>query len=39
MGRPGQPEDIAKLIVYLASDDAAYVSGAAMVIDGGRNSK
>ena len=39
VGRPGQPEDIAKLIVYLASDDAAYVSGAAMVIDGGRNSK
>ena len=37
VGRAGQPEDIAKLIVYLASDDAAYVSGSAMVIDGGRN--
>ena len=37
VGRPGQPEDIAKLIVYLASDDASYVSGSAMVIDGGRN--
>lgn len=38
VGRPGQPEDIAKLIVYLASDDASYVSGSAFVIDGGRNS-
>ena len=37
VGRPGQPEDIAKLIVYLASDDASYVSGSAFVIDGGRN--
>ena len=37
VGRPGRPEDIAKLIVYLASEDAAYVSGSAMVIDGGRN--
>ena len=36
-GRAGQPEDVAKLILYLASDDAAYVSGSAYVIDGGRN--
>ena len=39
VGRAGQPEDIAKLVVYLASDDAAYVSGTAVVIDGGRNAK
>lgn len=29
------PEEIAKLAVYLASDDANYIHGAAMVIDGG----
>ncbi len=39
VGRAGQPEDIAKLVVYLVSDDAAYVSGTAVVIDGGRNAK
>lgn len=37
VGRAGQPEDIARLIVYLVSDDASYVSGSAFVIDGGRN--
>ncbi len=37
VGRAGLPEDVARLILYLASDDAAYVSGSAYVIDGGRN--
>ncbi len=37
VGRAGQPEDIAKLMLYLASDDAAFVTGSAYVIDGGRN--
>ena len=35
-GRPGQPEDIAHAIAYLASDDAAYVHGAVLAVDGGR---
>lgn len=30
-----QPEEIAKLAAFLASEDAAYIHGAAMVIDGG----
>lgn len=34
MGRPAQPEDIAAPALYLASDDAAYVSGAGLVVDG-----
>jgi NAD(P)-dependent dehydrogenase (short-subunit alcohol dehydrogenase family) len=36
IGRAGQPEDIAKAVAYLASDDAAFVTGTAFVIDGGR---
>jgi NAD(P)-dependent dehydrogenase (short-subunit alcohol dehydrogenase family) len=34
-GRMGTPEDIAKACLYLASDDAAYVSGAALEVFGG----
>lgn len=35
-GRHAQPEEVAKLALYLASDNADFVHGAAMVIDGGR---
>lgn len=35
-GRLGTPEDIASVAVFLASDDAAFVHGAAIVADGGR---
>jgi NAD(P)-dependent dehydrogenase (short-subunit alcohol dehydrogenase family) len=35
MGRVGQPEDIAAAIAYLASDDARYVTGANLAVDGG----
>ena len=35
MGRIAQPEEIAALVVYLASDESAYVSGQAIAIDGG----
>ncbi|HEY9179424.1 MAG TPA: glucose 1-dehydrogenase [Candidatus Baltobacteraceae bacterium] len=35
MRRMGRPEEIAQLCVYLASEDAAYVTGASMFIDGG----
>ena len=33
--RPGQPEEVAGLAVYLASNDAAYVTGQTFTIDGG----
>jgi 2-keto-3-deoxy-L-fuconate dehydrogenase len=35
MGRLGAPEEIAAMAVYLASDDAQFVTGQAMLIDGG----
>ncbi|HMC28090.1 MAG TPA: SDR family oxidoreductase, partial [Verrucomicrobiae bacterium] len=35
----GKPEDIAATIAYLASDDAAFVQGASVVVDGGRLGK
>lgn len=35
MGRLGDPEEIAKAALYLASDDAAFITGTSLVIDGG----
>ena len=35
MGRLGTPEEIASLVVYLASDESAFMTGNAVVIDGG----
>ncbi len=37
LGRPGQPEDISALIVFLASDDAAWMTGETIPVDGGRH--
>jgi len=34
MRRFGTPEEVARLLLYLASDDASYVNGAAITIDG-----
>ena len=36
MGRPGQPVEVAPAYVFLASDDASYISGATIPITGGR---
>ena len=38
-GRVGTPEDIAGLVAYLASPDAAFITGANLVVDGGMTRK
>jgi NAD(P)-dependent dehydrogenase (short-subunit alcohol dehydrogenase family) len=37
LGRPGQPDDIAALILFLASDRAGWMTGETIPIDGGRH--
>ena len=35
VGRTGRPEEVAQAVLYLASDDASFATGAVLVIDGG----
>jgi len=37
LGRPGQPEEVAAMILFLASDDAAWMTGETIPVDGGRH--
>lgn len=38
LARGGEPEEIAKAALFLASDEASYINGAALVVDGGLSS-
>jgi 3alpha(or 20beta)-hydroxysteroid dehydrogenase len=35
IGRIGQPDDIARMVAYLASDAASFITGAEFAVDGG----
>ena len=35
MGRKGRPEEVARLVLFLASEEASYITGAEVAIDGG----
>ena len=36
LGRPGRPEEIAAVSLFLASDEASFVHGAIIPVDGGQ---
>jgi NAD(P)-dependent dehydrogenase (short-subunit alcohol dehydrogenase family) len=35
LGRPGRPSDVARAALFLASDEASFITGHALVVDGG----
>ncbi|XP_057656643.1 3-oxoacyl-[acyl-carrier-protein] reductase FabG-like [Diorhabda carinulata] len=37
LGRPGKPEEVARTIIFLASEDSSFITGATVPVDGGRH--
>jgi NAD(P)-dependent dehydrogenase (short-subunit alcohol dehydrogenase family) len=35
LGRVGKPEEVAKVVSFLASDDSSYITGIELFVDGG----
>jgi NAD(P)-dependent dehydrogenase (short-subunit alcohol dehydrogenase family) len=38
LGRPGLPDEVASMMLFLAADDSTYVTGATLAVDGGQTS-
>ena len=39
LGRIGEPEEVAKSILFLASEDSSWTTGAILAVDGGQSTK
>jgi NAD(P)-dependent dehydrogenase (short-subunit alcohol dehydrogenase family) len=37
LARPARPEEVARVVLFLAGPDASYVTGSTVVVDGGRS--
>ena len=39
LNRPGKPEDIANAVLFLVSDEASFITGQTLYVDGGRTDR